>query len=50
MAGKQPSFPSGSSADLRGKYMDGYIQKVFEVKVSSRYFDSKYKKQMKDEG
>lgn len=29
MAGKQPSLPSGSSVDLRGKYKDveGYIHK-----------------------
>ena len=53
MAGKQPCSPSGSSADLRGKYVDGHIHKVFEVKVpssGSRYFDSKYKTEIKDEG
>lgn len=52
MAGKQPCSPSGSSADSRGKYVDGYIHKVFEVKVptsESRYFDSKYKTEMTDE-
>lgn len=55
MVGKQPSLPSGSSVDSRGKYKDveGYIHKVSEVKVpssGSRYFDFKYKKGMKVEG
>ena len=52
MGCKQPSSPSGSSIDSRGKYKDveGYIHKVSEVKVpssGSRYFD--FKVQERDE-